>query len=75
MKYLNFFDEALSKLVLDVFGASGAIWGTSEVLTLRNEETQELWRKISIGVGGFFLIRYTFIMKKLFYKLKNENSN
>ena len=55
--------KKLSKLVLDVFGASGAIWGTSEVLTLRNEETQELWRKISIGVGGFFLIRYTFIFQ------------
>jgi len=47
-----------AKLVLEVFGGGGAIWGFSEVLTLRNPVTQELWRFIAAVVGGIFFARY-----------------
>ena len=64
--YINFFWVAFVKLILEVFGASGAIWGTSEVLTLRNPDTQEIWRYISSIIGIIFFIRFLFIQKKLY---------
>ena len=47
-----------AKIVLEVFGAAGAIWGFSEVLTLRRPETQEFWRLIALVVGFIFFIRF-----------------
>jgi len=47
-----------AKLVLEVFGGGGAIWGFSEVLTLRNPNTQEEWRKIAATVGAIFFLRW-----------------
>jgi len=55
---LRLFQIFSAKLVLEVFGGAGAIWGFSEVLTLRNPETQELWRKNALIVGTIFLVRY-----------------
>jgi len=46
-----------AKLVLEVFGGAGAIWGFSEVCTLRRPETQELWRWIALTIGGIFFVR------------------
>jgi membrane associated rhomboid family serine protease len=61
---INFLYVAFVKLILEVFGASGAIWGTSEVLTLRNPDTQEIWRYISSIIGIIFFIRF-FYSKKI----------
>jgi membrane associated rhomboid family serine protease len=72
--YINFFWVAFVKLILEVFGASGAIWGTSEVLTLRNPDTQEIWRYISSIIGIIFFIRFLFIQKKLYKKIHIEEN-
>lgn len=72
--YINFFWVAFVKLILEVFGASGAIWGTSEVLTLRNPDTQEIWRYISSIIGITFFIRFLFIQKKLYKKIHIEEN-
>lgn len=48
---INFLYVTFVKLILEVFGA---IWGTSEVLTLRNPDTQEIWRYISSIIGIIF---------------------
>jgi len=72
--YINFFWVAFVKLILEVFGASGAIWGTSEVLTLRFPDTQEIWRYISSIIGIIFFIRFLFIQKKLYKKIHIEEN-
>jgi len=55
-----------AKLVLEVFGGGGAIWGFSEVCTLRRPETQETWRLYALTTGFIFFIRYLFQMKDYF---------
>ena len=57
-KFEIFIYESAVKLILEVFGAAGAVWGASEVVTLRNKDTQEEWRYISLGIGILFFIRY-----------------
>jgi hypothetical protein len=48
----------LLRIVLEVIGGAGAIWGGAEVLTLRTAETAELWRWISVAVGILCLLRF-----------------
>eukprot|EP00568_Trieres_chinensis_P003964 CAMPEP_0183292630 /NCGR_PEP_ID=MMETSP0160_2-20130417/1621_1 /TAXON_ID=2839 ORGANISM="Odontella Sinensis, Strain Grunow 1884" /NCGR_SAMPLE_ID=MMETSP0160_2 /ASSEMBLY_ACC=CAM_ASM_000250 /LENGTH=167 /DNA_ID=CAMNT_0025453613 /DNA_START=20 /DNA_END=523 /DNA_ORIENTATION=+ len=47
-----------ARLVLEVFGGGGAIWGFSEVLTLRNSETIEFWRYNASVVAIIFAVRF-----------------
>ena len=49
------------RFTLEVLGASGAIWGTSEVLHLRNDENKDYWRGTAIIIGGLALIRFVYI--------------
>jgi len=72
-KYLLFIIDSFIKLVLQVFGASGAIWGTSEVLLLRKNETQELWRDISRYIGIIFFIRFIIEQIKSYRKIHPLN--
>jgi hypothetical protein len=60
---LQFWQIFSVKLVLEVFGGAGAIWGFSEVATLRNPATQEMWRFNALTVGFILLIRYFLQMK------------
>ncbi len=46
------------RIVLEVIGGAGAIWGGSEVFGLRYEGNKELWRYLSIAVGIFCLGRF-----------------
>ena len=46
------------KLILEVMGATGAVWGFAETLHLRTRETQELWRLYALCTGSVFLVRY-----------------
>lgn len=50
------------RLVLEVIGGAGAIWGGSEVFLLRNVDgsgnNNELWRGISMAVGVFCFLRF-----------------
>lgn len=56
--YLSFFQVFVAKLVLEVCGAAGAIWGCSEFLTLRTPENSDSWRIVSLTVFGIFLVRF-----------------
>jgi hypothetical protein len=48
----------MAKFVLHVLGAGGAIWGFSEVCTLRRAETLEFWRVVALTTTAIFLIRF-----------------
>mmetsp|Transcript_24164 Transcript_24164/g.48957 ORF Transcript_24164/g.48957 Transcript_24164/m.48957 type:complete len:346 (-) Transcript_24164:71-1108(-) len=48
----------LLRIVLEVIGGAGAIWGGAEVFTLRNADNAELWRWISVAVGVLCLLRF-----------------
>lgn len=56
--YKQLFEVYGPKFVLEVLGSSGAVWGSSEVFGLRNEETREFWRHSAIIVGIVFLSRW-----------------
>ena len=47
-----------AKLVLEVFGAAGAIWGFSEAIGLRVESTVWFWRPCALSVGAIFFARW-----------------
>ena len=49
-----------------VAGGAGAMWGSSEVLTLRNPQTQETWRWIALTFGVIFFFRFLFQIKDFF---------
>lgn len=68
--FFNILYLSIVKLILEVFGASGAVWGFAEVLTLRNSETIEFWRWICVAVAIVFFIRYCFVM---FTLIKNSS--
>jgi len=55
-----------AKFVLEVAGGAGAMWGSSEVLTLRNPQTQETWRWIALAFGVIFFFRFLFQIKDFF---------
>ena len=48
----------LLRIVLEVIGGAGAIWGGSEVFTLRTAENVTFWRTASICVGVLCLLRF-----------------
>ena len=48
----------LPKLILEVFGGAGAIWGCSESIGLRNSANIWFWRPAAIAVGVLFLVRW-----------------
>jgi len=64
-----------AKLVLEVFGGAGAIWGFSEVCTLRNPETQEQWRFNALCIGGVFGIRFLLQIKDFVMKIYGHVSH
>ena len=68
--FFNILYLSIVKLILEVFGASGAVWGFAEVLTLRNSETIEFWRWVCVAVAIVFFIRYCVVM---FLLIKNSN--
>jgi len=45
------------KLILEVMGGAGAVWGFSEVCGLRTSSTVWFWRPCALIVGFFFLMR------------------
>ena len=47
-----------AKLVLEVFGGTGAIWGFSEAIGLRTTETLWFWRPCALIVGVIFFVRW-----------------
>jgi len=60
--------EFAPKLILEVWGSTGAVWGFSEVVGLRRPETIYLWRPFSLTVGIVFLLRYIWQLKEAIKK-------
>eukprot|EP00957_Ditylum_brightwellii_P202534 15330575-Ditylum_brightwellii.AAC.3 len=56
MKVVELLQFFVLKLVLEVFGGVGAIWGVAEALTLCHEGNQNLWRAIALPFGVIFFI-------------------
>ena len=48
----------LLRIVLEVIGGAGAIWGGAEVVKLRTAENAELWRFLALGTGVFCFLRF-----------------
>ena len=48
----------LLRIVLEVIGGAGAIWGGAEVVKLRNADNADLWRWLSISVGVLCFARF-----------------
>ena len=47
-----------ARLVLEVFGGAGAIWGFSEAIGLRTPETVWFWRPCALSFGVIFFVRW-----------------
>jgi len=47
-----------AKLVLEVFGGAGAIWGFSEAIGLRTSSTLWFWRPCALTFGAIFFGRW-----------------
>ena len=52
--YYQWFEELVIKLILEVFGAAGAVWGISEIFGFRTNETLDTWRPFAMVVGMIF---------------------
>jgi hypothetical protein len=62
-----------AKLVLEVFGGAGAIWGFSEAMTFRVPSTVWFWRPTALTFGAIFFIRW--IMQIQDYVVEANESN
>jgi uncharacterized membrane protein len=60
----------LPRLILEVFGGAGAIWGFSEAVGLRHPSTIWFWRPAALTVGGLFLIRWILQIVAFIKKVK-----
>ena len=58
---LKLFFEYVITFHLEVIGAGGAVWGFSEMVSLRNNENFLFWRYISLCITFIFLIRWIII--------------
>ena len=47
-----------ARLILEVFGGAGAIWGFSEAVGLRVTSTIWFWRPVALTVGVIFFCRW-----------------
>ena len=62
-----------AKLVLEVFGGAGAIWGFSEAMTFRVPSTVWFWRPTALTFGAIFFVRW--IMQIQDYVVEANESN
>jgi len=68
--YRRYFQIFSAKMVLEVFGGGGAIWGFSEVCNLRRPDTQEEWRVKALTMGFIFFLRFLCQTKDYFMRAK-----
>ena len=60
------------KFISNVLGGAGAIWGSSEVVCLRNKNNKRLWRGIAGGMGIVFFGFYLQERIEKYRKIKNH---
>ena len=63
-KLIRLFQIFVAKLILEVFGGVGAIWGFSEVVGLRVPATVWFWRPCALTVGVMFFLRWVSQMQE-----------
>ena len=68
----DFLLESGQKFVSNVLGGAGAIWGSSEIIFLRNQNNKPLWRGIAGGTGIIFFGFYLKERINEYEKLKDE---
>ena len=68
----DFVTDTGQKFLSNVLGGTGAIWGSSEVVCLRNCSNRRLWRGIAGGMG--VILFGIFIEERLntYTKIKNQ---
>jgi len=66
----DFAMESGQKFISNVLGGAGAVWGSSEIVCLRNNNNRMLWRGISGSVGIFFFGIYLQERLEKYNKLK-----
>ena len=54
----------ISRLILEVFGGAGAIWGFSEAVGLRTDATVWFWRPTALTIGFLFFLRLAYQLFK-----------
>lgn len=59
MTILRWNEALVVAIILEVFGAVGACWGFSEIVTLRNPRTNAFWQGWSAAFGLIFLMRWS----------------
>jgi hypothetical protein len=68
----DFIVDTGQKFVSNVLGGAGAVWGSSEVVCLRNNNNRRLWRGIA-GSFGIVLFGLYLNERKIAYdKFKNR---
>jgi hypothetical protein len=56
----------LISFILEVLGAAGAIWGSSEAAELRNEDNDRLWQIIALIIGVVAFFKWTIKQANLY---------
>ena len=59
---LDWMEVVAVKFVLEVMGAAGAIWGCSQIVLLRTDETTHFWRVVAMITLIWFMIRWLRIL-------------
>jgi hypothetical protein len=60
--------------VLDVLGSAGAVWGFSEILLFRTDETIGIWRPVAVAVGAVFTLRWMYQLYVFAFPLSVDQS-
>ena len=58
LDWLNFLEIFTARLILEVFGGAGAIWGFSEAIGFRTDNTVWFWRPAALTIGAVFFSRW-----------------
>ena len=64
-----------AKIVLEVFGGAGAIWGFSEAIGFRVPSTVWFWRPTALTFGAIFFIRWIMQIQDFVIEAKEMNAN
>ena len=64
-----------AKLILEVMGGAGAVWGFSEVVGLRNESNWWFWRPVAKMIGLIFLARWSLQLRSKIREVLDSSSS
>ena len=57
-EWMNFLEIFLARFLLEVCGAGGAVWGFSEAVGFRTDNTTWFWRPAALSVAAVFFSRW-----------------